>query len=341
MWLINAWLKGDIANSHRLQEILFSCATCGSCVEHCVFPFAESLVDIFVAAREETVNMGMVPPVVRDYFKNINLYGNPYGRQTEDRSLWAEESGLESYDGQEYLFYVGCVGSYDERGCRIARAAGTLMVRIGLSLGILGEKELCDGNDVRTLGEAGLFELLARKNISFFKTLQIEKIITLDPHAFHAFSREYPAQGGNFEVYHYTQILAPLVAEGRIPLKGLDARVTYQDPCYLGRHGGEFDAPRRILNSIPGLEFVEMKQNRENALCCGGGGGNFFTDILGGGKDSPSRIRIRQAFETGADIIAVACVQCAKMLEDALKVEGREEKVRVMDLCEILLAAMP
>jgi Fe-S oxidoreductase len=340
MWLINAWLNGHIENSPRFQEVLFSCATCGNCSEHCVFSFAENLVDIFIAAREEMVNRGIIPVPVRDYFKNINLYGNPYGRPAKERGLWADGSGLESYDGQEYLFYAGCVGSFDERGCRIARKACSLMARAGISLGILGEREICDGNEVRALGETGLFESLARKNISLFRQLQIEKIIALDPHAFHAFSREYPALGGNFEVYHYTQILDHLVTTGRIPLKGLQARVAYHDPCYLGRHGGEYEAPRRILESVPGLELVEMRQNRENALCCGGGGGNFFTDILGGGEDSPNRIRARQALDTGADIIAVACVQCARMLEDGLKSEGQGKSIQVMDLGEILLAAM-
>jgi Fe-S oxidoreductase len=340
MWLINAWLNGHIENSPRLQEVLFSCATCGNCSEHCVFSFAENLVDIFVAAREEMVNKGIIPAPVREYFKNINLYGNPYGRPTQERGLWADGSGLESYDGQEYLFYAGCVGSYDERGRRIAGKAGSLMARAGISLGILGEREICDGNEVRALGESGLFESLARKNISLFRELRIEKIIALDPHAFHAFRREYPALGGKFEVYHYTQILDRLVAAGRIQLKGLQARVAYHDPCYLGRHGGEYEAPRRILKSVPGLELVEMRQNRENALCCGGGGGNFFTDILGGGEDSPNRIRARQALDTGADIIAVACVQCARMLEDGLKSEGREKDIQVMDLSEILLAAV-
>jgi Fe-S oxidoreductase len=341
MWLIRAWLNDEIKTSERFQEILYSCATCANCVEHCVFTFSEDLVNIFIAAREELVNEGIIPPPVRDFLKNINVNGNPYKEPANERGKWAEGTSIETYDGQEYLFYVGCVGSYDERAKKIAATVGSLLVKAGVSLGILGEKETCDGNEVRTLGEAGLFQFLAEQNIESFKKLGIKKIITLDPHAFNAFKNDYPGLGGEFEVYHYTQVLAQLIRSGKIDLKEYKARVTYHDPCYLGRHNGEYKAPREILKSIPGLELIEMDRNGENAFCCGGGGGNFFTDILGGGEDSPNRIRAREALDTGAGIIAVACPQCAKMLEDGIKAEDLDDKLRVMDLAEIVMQAMP
>jgi len=340
MWLIRAWLNGEIKNSERFQEIIYSCATCANCVEHCVFTFSEDLVNIFIAARGELVNKGIIPPTVRDYFKNISISGNPYKEPAEERGKWAEGTPVEEYKDQEYLFYIGDVGSYDERGKKIARAMGNLLIKTGLSMGILADKENSDGNEVRTLGEDGLFKYLAETNISLFKEKGIKKIITLDPHAFNAFKNDYPDLGGEFEVYHYTQILAPLMESGKMTLKDLKLRITYHDPCYLGRHNGEYDAPRRILRSIPGIEFVEMEQNRENAFCCGGGGGNFFTDILGGGEDSPNRIRVRQALDTGANIIAVACPQCAKMLDDAVKVEELEDRIEVLDIAEIVAKAM-
>ncbi len=340
MWLIRAWLNGEIKNSERFQEIIYSCATCANCVEHCVFTFSEDLVNIFIAARGELVNKGIIPPTVRDYFKNISISGNPYKEPAEERGKWAEGTPVEEYKDQEYLFYIGDVGSYDERGKKIARAMGNLLIKTGLSIGILADKENSDGNEVRTLGEDGLFKYLAETNISLFKEKGIKKIITLDPHAFNAFKNDYPDLGGEFEVYHYTQILAPLMESGKMTLKDLKLRITYHDPCYLGRHNGEYDAPRRILRSIPGIEFVEMEQNRENAFCCGGGGGNFFTDILGGGEDSPNRIRVRQALDTGANIIAVACPQCAKMLDDAVKVEELEDRIEVLDIAEIVAKAM-
>lgn len=340
MWLIRAWLNDEIKNSERFQDIIYSCATCANCVEHCVFTFSEDLVNIFIAARGELVNKGIIPPPVRDYFKNISISGNPYKEPAEERGKWTEGTLVEEYNGQEYLFYIGDVGSYDERGKKIARTVGEVLIKAGLSIGILADKENSDGNEVRTLGEEGLFKHLAENNISLFKENGIKKIITLDPHAYNTFVNDYPELGGEFDVYHYTQALMPSIESGKIPLKDLRFRITYHDPCYLGRHNAEYEAPRRILRSIPGIEFVEMEQSRENAFCCGGGGGNFFTDILGGGEDSPNRIRVKQALGTGANIIGIACPQCAKMLEDAIKVEELEDKIEVLDIAEIVARAI-
>jgi len=340
MWLIQAWLNGEIKNSDRFQEILFSCATCANCVEHCVFTFSDDLVNIFIAAREEMVNKGIIPPPVRDYLKNINTSGNPYKEPANERGKWADGTSIPAYDGHEYLFYIGCVGSYDERAKKIARTVGNVLIKAGVSLGILSNRETCDGNEVRSLGEIGLFQFLAEQNITLFKELRVRKIITLDPHAFNTFTQDYPSLGGKFEIYHYTQVLAPLIQSKKLPLRDYPAKITFHDPCYLGRHNGEYEAPRKILESIPGVSLIEMDQTRENALCCGGGGGNFFTDILGGGEDSPNRIRVRQALESGAQIIAVACPQCAKMLEDAVKAEEVGHKIEVLDVAEIVARAL-
>jgi len=340
MWLIQAWLNGEIKNSERFQEILFSCATCANCVEHCVFTFSDDLVNIFIAAREEMVNKGIIPPPVRDYLKNINTSGNPYKEPANERGKWADSTSIPAYDGHEYLFYIGCVGSYDERAKKIARTVGNVLIKAGVSLGILSNRETCDGNEVRSLGEIGLFQFLAEQNITLFKELRVKKIITLDPHAFNTFTQDYPSLGGEFEIYHYTQVLAPLIQSKKLSLKDYEAKITFHDPCYLGRHNGEYEAPRKILESIPGVALIEMDQTRENALCCGGGGGNFFTDILGGGEDSPNRIRVRQALESGAQIIAAACPQCAKMLEDAVKAEEVGHKIEVLDVAEIATRAL-
>jgi Fe-S oxidoreductase len=336
MWLIRGWLNGEIRNSEHFQEILFSCATCANCVEHCVFTFSEDLVNIFIAAREELVAEGLVPPPVRDFFKAVHVNGNPYKAPAAERGKWAAGTPVEPYKDQDYLFYVGCVGSYDERAVKMARAVGTLLVKAGLSIGILGEKETCEGNEVRALGESGLFQQLAEQNIRTFQGLGVKKIITLDPHAYNAFKNDYPPLGGEFEVYHYTQVLAPLIEGGGLLLKESRSAVTYHDPCYLGRHNGEYEAPRSILKAVPGLELIEMERYGENSFCCGGGGGNFFTDILGGGEESPARLRVREALDTGAGVIAVACPQCLKMLEDAVKAEEMEGRLQVMDIAEIV-----
>jgi Fe-S oxidoreductase len=336
LWLIRAWLAGDVSTSERFGEILYSCTACGNCVEHCIFTFSENIVDIYIAAREKMVEESVIPPPVRDYLKNVSISGNAYKAPVSERGKWADGTGIEKYTNQEFLFYAGDVGSYDERGMKIARAVGKMLKKAGVDIGILAEDELCDGNEVRAVGETGLFEILAEQNGELFRKLGVKKIITLDPHAFNAFKNDYPREDGSPEIYHYTQVLAPLINNGSLPLEVGTVRVTYHDPCYLGRHNREYEAPRQILSAIPGLELLEMERNREDAFCCGGGGGNFFTDLIGGGTRSPARIRIREAMDTGAGVIATACPQCAKMLDDALKAEGLEEKMEVKDIAEII-----
>jgi len=340
MWLIRAFLNKEIKNTERYREILFSCSMCANCMEHCIFPFKDDLVNIFVAARGELVDSGVIPPGVRDFLKNIQLAGNPYKQPAGERALWAENLEIPEYTDQEYLLYVGCVGSYDEQGKKSATAIARILMHAGVSFGILGANELCEGNEVRFLGDQGLFAYLAEQNIGQFSRLGIKKIITVDPHAYNALKNDYPRLGGEFEVFHYTQILAPLMDSDRFALSEYPLALTYHDPCYLGRHNNEYDAPRIILASVPGLKITELDTSGENSLCCGGGGGNFFTDILGSGEESPARMRVRQAHDAGADIIAVACPMCAKMLTDAVKTEELSDDLEVLDIAEVILRAL-
>jgi Fe-S oxidoreductase len=289
---------------------------------------------MIVAAREEAVADGLVLPNIARFFQGIEAYSNPYRELRENRGRWAEGTGIEPYHEQEFLFYVGCVGSFDEKGQRAARAVGELLLAAGVSFGILGPAEECDGNEVRSLGESRIFQTLRDKNSRLFRKAGVKKVITLSPHAYNVFKNEYPA---GFEVFHYTRILGDLIEEGKLkPASKLNMRVTYHDPCFLGRRAGEYEAPREILKAIPGLKLIEMERNRQNAFCCGGGSGNFFTDFFGGGKDSPSRIRVREAAKTGADTLAVACPSCAVMLTEAVKDEGMAEELAVKDIAEIL-----
>jgi Fe-S oxidoreductase len=266
----------------------------------------------------------------------MNVHGNPYKLPQADRGKWAEGLDLEPYEGQEHLLFIGCVGAYDERGQKIARAVASLLKDWQVSFGILGSEEHCDGNEVKCLGERGLFGQMAQENIRAFQEASVKNIITLSPHAFHALKEEYPKLGGDFQVYHYSQILGRLISKIDFKVKQRTLRVTYHDPCYLGRHQKEYKAPRRVLRALRGVQFTEMGRAEANALCCGGGGGNFFTDVLGTGPDSPARVRVREALETGAEIIAVACPNCAKMLEDAVKAEFLEDNLAVMDLAELV-----
>jgi Fe-S oxidoreductase len=337
MWLIRAWMNGEIESSPHFAEILYSCLACDNCKIQCVFPkFQDFLPDIFREAKAELVNEGRIPPAVRDYFKAMTVNGNPYKRPASERGQWAEGTGLEPYTDQEYLFYAGDVGSFDEVGQRMARSVGRLLVRAGVSVGILGAEETCDGNEVRMMGEEELFKQLAAATIDVFKARGVKKVITLDPHALNAFRKDYPRLGGRFQAFHFSEILAGLLRQGKLTPAPYPLRVTYHDPCYLGRHNGLYGPPREVLRAVPELELVEMRRFGQDAFCCGGGGGNFFTDILGTAEDSAGRVRIREAAATGARVVAVACPQCAKMLDDALKMEGLEDRLTVLGIGEIL-----
>ena len=331
-------MEGEIKWSESLGEILYSCTTCDNCVQSCKFPFNRDIVNMIIAAREEMVANGLVIPKVAHFFRNIEAYGNPYREIRENRGRWAEGIGIERYTGQEFLLYVGCVGSYDEKGQRAAKALGELLLKAGISFGILGFAEECDGNEIRLLGESRVFQMLRDKNIELFEKTGVKKIITLSPHSYNVFRNGYPSK---FEVFHYTKILLDLIKEGRLkPTSELNMRVTYHDPCFLGRHAGEYEAPRDVLKAIPGVDLIEMERNRDNSFCCGGGSGNFYTDFFGGVENSPSRIRVREADKTRAGILAVACPTCALMLGEAIKDEGIEARLIVKDISEVVKEAV-
>ena len=340
-------LDGYITYSKALAESLYRCTQCANCLILCGAEDTETghpIIDIpgiVEAMKADVVEHGLVPPKVRDFLENIQKYGNPYGEPAEKRGKWAEGTGIKQYQpSDEFLLYIGCVGSYDTRGQETARELGSLLSDAGVSFGILGAKEKCDGNEVLRLGERDLFEYLAQENIKALKDLQVKSIITLSPHSYNVMRNEYPKLGADFEVLHYTQFLRHLIKNKKLkPTAGFKARVAYHDPCFLGRYNDEYDAPREVLATIPGIDLVEMHRRRDNSFCCGGGGGNFYTDLIGGKENSPSRIRVREAYGTGAQVLAVACPVCTTMLEDAIKAEELEGKLAVKDIAEIVKEA--
>jgi Fe-S oxidoreductase len=210
--------------------------------------------------------------------------------------------------------------------------------KAGVSFGILGAEEECDGNEVYMLGEIGLFQELAERNVQKYRGLGVKKVVTLSPHAYNSMRNKYP-RFENFEVFHYTQLLSEIIQKGKIELSKLKAKVTYHDPCFLGRYNDVYDAPREILKSIPGIELIEMDRTKENSFCCGGGSGNFVMDLLGGSEESPSRVRVREAHETGAEILVTTCPNCMTMLDDAVKDEGLEDELTVKDIAELVKAS--
>jgi Fe-S oxidoreductase len=211
-----------------------------------------------------------------------------------------------------------------------------VLTESGVSFGILGNDEECCGNEVYMLGEMGLFQSLAEKNVRKFKELGVKKIVTLCPHGYNAMKNNYPRLDGGFEIYHYTELLAELVKSKRLKLRHNSIKVTYQDPCFLGRYNNVYDEPRQVLQSIPGLELREMERHKKDAFCCGGGSGNFVMDLLAGDENSPARVRVREAYATGAEALAVACPACMTMLTDAVKAENLETKLAVKDISQLL-----
>jgi len=335
--------EGDRLNQ-AVSEGLWYCTNCGACKEFCW-----RHVDVprlgYRRIRQRAIEkgqQGLVPPEVRDMLDNIMKYGNPWKEPRIKRGEWAKSTGISTFQPKhDFLYYVGCLGSYDTRINEVTKALAEIMIKGKQSFGILGKDENCDGNDVKTLGEEGLFSVLAEENIKSFKKLGVSKIVTLSPHAFNAIKNDYPACGGSFQVMHYTQLLLNLVRDKSLNLsKELNAKVTYHDPCFLGRHNNEYEAPRELIRAIPGAKLVEMPRIRENSFCCGGGSGHFYTDLLRGSRDTQSRIRVREAAKTGADILAVACPICLTMLEDAVKVEALEEEISVKDISELMRKAI-
>jgi len=339
LWLTYAWLKGEIDWSEHLAEILYTCTMCKNCTEHCPMKFAADIVDWIVGARSDMVEKGKIPPRVAHFFEAVYGYGNPYKLLRDDRAAWA--NGTKIYaPGDEYLLYVGCLGSYDENAQKMARSVVELLNTAGVSFGILGSDEECCGNEVYLLGEMGLFQTLAEKNIKKFRELGIKKIITICPHGYNVLKNRYPALGADFEIYHYTQLLNDLVQKKKIkPLRRND-KVTYHDPCFLGRYNNLYEEPRQVLQYIPGLTLVEMEKNRADSFCCGGGSGNFIMDLLAGGKESPARVRVREAYATGADTLAVACPSCLVMFTDAVKGEELDGKLAVKDIGQIVTESL-
>lgn len=297
--------------------------------------FAPDIVDWIVEARSDIVEKGKIPPRVARFFEAVHGYGNPFKLLRSDRGAWAGDTKRYT-PGDEYLLYVGCLGSYDENGQKMAKSLVDALNAAGISFGILGNDEECCGNEVYMLGEMGLFQTLAEKNCQKFKELGVKKIVTLCPHGYNVMKNHYPAFGGNFEVYHYTQLINDLIKKDKIKLSRNKAKVTYQDPCFLGRYNKIYDEPRQVLRSIPGIELVEVERNKADAFCCGGGGGNFIMDLLAGSEESPSRVRVREAYATGADTLAIACPSCLTMCTDAVKTEGLDGKLAVKDISQIV-----
>ena len=328
---------------------LWLCTTCGNCYRVC--PKEVNPLEFMPAIREQAVLEGKVPAELQKVFENLQRQGNPLGEPARRRADWTADAGvpvpLISELGRpvDVLWYVSDYTSYHPRGRDAARAMARVLTALGVDFAILGAEERSDGDSARLAGEAGLFEMLAEQNIKTLRKYRFNRLVVMDPHAYNAFKNHYPRLGWEGEVLHYTQFLAPLV--DRIEFRSrVELDVTYHDPCYLGRNNGEYDAPRRLLEAIPGIRLVEMPHSRSNGYCCGGGGGGMWLDgfVADHVSERLSERRVREAVATvgmdGTGILSVACPYEPSRFEDAVKSTGNDGRLIVRDIIELIDQAM-
>ncbi len=326
-------------------DVLWSCTTCGACVEQC--PVDIEHVDTIVDMRRYQVLIDAeFPSEANLMLRNVENRGDPWGLGSSQRLAWTEGLDFEVPvvsttipDDVEYLFWVGCAGALDERARRTTQAIARLLHQARITFAVLGPKESCTGDPARRLGNEYLFQTQAQTNIETLKAAGVRKIVASCPHCFNSIAREYPSLGGNFEVFHHTQLLEKLLSSGSLkPINRIEQKVTYHDPCYLGRHNEIYDEPRGVLGHVPGVKVEEMHRCRNKGFCCGAGGSRMWLEENIGTRINVNRTD--EALATGADVISTACPYCLIMLDDATKARQAEgaaaESVRVMDVAQLL-----
>lgn len=336
----------DGVGSALKEATLWSCTSCRACVTAC--PVDIEHVDLIMEMRRGLVMQSRLDEHQQKLLVNITNAGNPYGFPASDRPNWTAQlppgvlvptmADLKAQGKQpEYLWWVGCSGSFDPRNQKVTTSIATILNAAKVDFAILGAEERCNGDPARRLGEEGRFQQSAMENIAVMQSYGVTKVIAQCPHCFNTIRNEYPEFGAKLDVVHHTQLIEKLIADNKLPLKdGKEVAITYHDSCYLMRHNGVADAPRNVLRRANnGLPVLEMAQNREQGLCCGAGGSNMWYEV----KDEKERInviRAKQAADTGADTVATACPFCLTMMTDGLSLTGQEGKMQARDLAEIV-----
>ncbi len=329
---------GAIAGEVISKDTIWSCTTCRACMEVC--PVANEQMNKIIELRRSLVlEQAQLPETLKGALKSMENRGHPWRGTTAARTDWASSLGVKelSVDSDaDVLFYVGCTTALDERCQKIAVAMAKILDAAGVKFAIMGGEESCCGDPARRTGNEYLFQLQVERNIETFRKYGVKEIVTACPHCFNTLKNEYPQFGGDFEVIHHTQLIAYLLREGKLKLKPAtddSKRVTYHDPCYLGRYNDIYEEPREILASIPMLKFTEMDRSKRNSFCCGGGGGRSWMEEPG---TKISHLRTDDAIKTQAKILALACPFCMIMLEDAVKAKEIGETLQVMDIAELI-----
>jgi dimethylglycine catabolism B len=327
--------KGADPMASVSEDELWSCTSCGACVHAC--PVAVKHVDLIYDLRRNLVNAGKLDKEKSALLQNMTKSQNPYGLDPRSRGDWARDNGIDTFSVNpkaEYLYWVGCVSSFDQRAQSVAKALAKILKSAGVSFAILGSEELCTGDPARRLGEEGRYQELAYQNIEKMNGYGVKKVITACPHCFNAIKNEYPAFGGDYQVVHHTQLISDLIKEGRIKLaqeKVNQISYTLHDACYAARYNNIFEEPREVLRSTGG-KMHEMHRNRDRTFCCGAGGSNYWYKVPQ--QKSIAGIRTEEAARTGASMLATECPFCLSMFEDSTKVSGAKMDVR--DIAEIV-----
>jgi len=323
------------------DEDIWRCTTCGRCQAEC--PRGVEQVEFSAALRRIAAEYGIFPPSVtplRAVRSSLTAEGNPLNEERSKRAKWAENLPVKQFTEEtEFLYFACCYLCYDPRLKRVAQATVRVLDHAGVDFGILGERENCCGESIRKAGFEDVFSQLARANIKTFVDHGVRKVLVSSPHCYHALTHDYTQFMVNFHVVHIAVFLHQLLREGKLKLSGRFAkRVVWHDPCYLGRHNGIYSEPREVLKSIPELELVEFEEAYEESLCCGGGGGRIWAETPKGERFSD--IRVEQALELGADVLVTACPYCIANFEDSRLTLGAEEKIRIMDITEVVCEAL-
>lgn len=324
---------------------LWACTTCAACVEAC--PVTIEHIDKIVDMRRSlTLMEGAAPAEAQRAMTNIERAGNPWGEARESRADWAQGLEIPTFAEKpdaEYLYFVGCAASYDRRNQRVARALATILKSAGVSFAILGAAETCNGDPARRMGNEYLYQLQAQQNIKTLNAAAVKKVITSCPHCFNTIANEYPQLGGNYEVVHALPLVKRLLDEKRISLRdGAAAEiVAYHDPCYLGRHNGIYDAPRDVLDAVPGVTRAEIApHHRERGFCCGAGGGRMWMEEKMGQRVNHRRVDQLLATKSGATKVASGCPYCLIMLEEGVGAKGVQESIKPVDVLELVAARL-
>lgn len=326
------------------KETVWACTTCGWCETACPV-FIEQVPRLIDARRYQVMVEADFPQEAARVFKNMETQSNPWGIGSNTRAEWAEglDIPLATADGDwEVLFFVGCAGSFDDRQKKVTKSMATILRQAGIKFAILGSDEGCTGDPARRLGNEYLFQTMAQMNVDLLKERMGDKprkVLAQCPHCFNAIATEYPQFGGHFEVVNHTDFIASLIKDGKIrPQNRIEDTVTYHDSCYLGRHNGIYESPRDALSAVPGINLVEMARNRREGFCCGAGGGRMWLEEKVGTRINQNRVD--EAATTSAKTIAVACPFCSTMMKDGIAETGREEKLRVRDVAELVAESL-